>query len=986
MKVKLFDSEQNKDIEVEDSALPQMLSGNRFSVYPGQSFEFEDQAGQRKIVPSEQVFDAVDSGYKYIDSAKLQKEQALQEAEEKPILAAGIAGLSGLTLGISDYALKESGMFSEEELSNLREANPNISTAAEITGGLAPVLLSGGSSLGAKALAIAPAGIAERLGAKAATSALVGKALSKTTSEVAKQAIKVGVGSAVEGSLFGAGRLLSEDALGDAEFNAENLLSYAGMGALTGGALGGVTGGGLALGSKALKAGRDKLRQAEVSFINKNLEGEIKQNIINKIEINDKLDDYAELKGTTIDELQSKYDDAIEQENTDRIKKAAEELGVPLTEGMKTGGLIRELEGSLAKSKSFAGQLTSKEIEKTYKALEDVSNSFLKTAKEIDPFEVGYSAKAGITAKIEDELMPAKLMYQDLKPIMESTPLTESIKKRFMTERGKDFAARVAGDGEKWINKVKRLESIDDATKLRSLVREEMAGSKGTQREFLSSLYENLNTLRQNAIKYNLKGKPFVSKGKFAGDVSEALGLADNIYRETHKSHEFLKDQFNIRSSNMDEFLIKLKQDVTEEDIAKKILSLKDPETAKKFQDFFPEVYEMARSAKLSKIAKESTHEGRFSPKKFYTNVKELHNRELEILFPNIKNPKEVIKNFETVVNKLPPLTNPSGSAYELALQGMMSIGYQASEMARYIAYKKGAKVFQERLRKFAPDVAEEVQKGPSSIVSTTTGDAAVKMPVLEQIEKAANKGKISISDAVESYLKIAKTGARAGAKGIEKYITGKTLSDEEYKQAEEKAIQYSANPDQIIENFSKNNQQMLKSAPKTTEALSSAVVRASQFLASKAPRIKPSVFNDQAPSRSEVLKFKNYTDAVEKPFEAINAIASGYITPEAVEAMQVVYPKMFQSLKDEFSQRIPEFKKLSEKQKGDLSRLLELEDRPAFSFKGFQTLQGVSSQGVQKDLANNQANRSKIPVSASKNLGQSGRTQSGLDKVLNRS
>jgi hypothetical protein len=711
VKVKLFDSEQNKDIEVEDAALPQMLSGERFSVYPGQSFEFEDQAGQRKIVPSEQIFDAIDSGYKYVDSSKLQKEQALQSASEQPLLAAGVAGLSGLTLGISDYALKESGLFSEEELSNLREANPNISAAGEITGALAPALFSGRSSLGARALAVAPAGIAERLGAKAAASTLVGKALSKTTSEVAKQAIKVGVGSAVEGSLFGAGRLLSEDALGDAEFNAENLLSYAGMGALTGGALGGITGGGVALGSKALKAGRDKLRQAESSFINKNLEGEIKQNIINKIEIQDKLDDYAELKGTTVDELQSKYDEAIELENTERLQKAAGELGVPLTEGMKTGGLIKEIEGSLAKSKSYAGQLTSKEIEKTYKALENVSDSFLKTAREIDPFEVGYSAKTGIIAKIEDELMPAKLLYQDLKPIMETTPLTESLKKRFMTERGKDFAARVAGDGEKWINKVKRLDTIDDTTKLRSLVREEMAGAKGTQREFLSSLYSNLTTLRENAIKFNLKGKPFVSKAKFAGDVADNLKIADDLYRDTHQSHEFLKDQFNIRSSNMDEFMMKLKQDVTEEDIAKKILSLKDPEIAKKFQDFFPEVYEMARSAKLSEIAKKSTHEGKFSPKKFYTSVKDLHNRELEILFPNIKNPKEVIKNFETVVNSLPPLTNPSGTAYELALDGMMNMGSQASEMARYIAYKKGAKVFQERLKKFAPDVAEEIDQ-----------------------------------------------------------------------------------------------------------------------------------------------------------------------------------------------------------------------------------------------------------------------------------
>ncbi len=226
MKVKLRDNVYNEDIELDDSALPMALKDDRFSVYPGQQFEFEDQSGQRKIVPSEQIFDAIDAGYKYIDSTKQAKEQALLEAGEKPFQAAAVAGLSGLTLGVSDVALKETGLFSDEELRNLREANPTISTASEIAGSVAPMFLTSGTGLAAQVASKTPAALALKTGDIISEGLALSGAFAKAAkSDVVKTALKVGAGSAVEGSLFGAGKLLSEEALGNAEFNAENLFS-----------------------------------------------------------------------------------------------------------------------------------------------------------------------------------------------------------------------------------------------------------------------------------------------------------------------------------------------------------------------------------------------------------------------------------------------------------------------------------------------------------------------------------------------------------------------------------------------------------------------------------------------------------------------------------------------------------------------------------------------------------------------------------------
>jgi hypothetical protein len=257
-------------------------------------------------------------------------------------------------------------------------------------------------------------------------------------------------------------------------------------------------------------------------------------------------------------------------------------------------------------------------------------------------------------------------------------------------------------------------------------------------------------------------------------------------------------------------------------------------------------------------------------------------------------------------------------------------------------------------------------------------GDVATSY-LLRKIEKASNKSKVQISDAVDSFFKNTQRVSN-------KYLTGMDLSENDLKDTEDKISLYSQSPDRVVENFMKNNEDLLNIAPSTSQVLQQRILDGVQFLNTKLPRKEPSPFNDTNYSRSELLKFKNYVEAVEKPQKTIENIKSGYITPESIEAFEMVYPKLLQSIKNEVSSRLPEFKNLTEYQKTQISRLLNLESRKAFTPRGFQTLQGVSAQGVQRDLANNQPNRSKVPVSAAKNLGQSGRIQSGLDKVLNRS
>jgi hypothetical protein len=950
--INVFNNKTGKPETIEDGALPQLLDSGEYSILKGQDLEFEDNEGQRRIVPSEQVYDAIDTGFKYIPKKQIENEARLAEAEESPFLAAGAAGLRGLTLGLSDQILAASGITSPEELSALKESNPIISGASEFVGAAAPLFATGGTGLGAKALAMTPAALAERAGVAAATKAapLAGKILSKTaskvTQEVVENAVKYGAGSAVEGALYGVGNLVSEDALGNAEFNAESALAAMGSNALLGGTFGAAAGAGTAMigvGAKGIKQQYNNLRKKAADLID---DPELKQQIAKKIQIDDKIDDYFKKNGIDQDELA----DRIE------LQQAAERLGVPLTSGMIEGGLKAELEGSLAKSKSIFGELTKKEIDKTHNSLEEIQKIMTSGAADVDPVTLGVKTKEGISAKISEELEPAKFLYQDLAPMMQQTKIPEPELISYISELGENFLNRVTGDGETWLKKLSRVETIDDLSKLRTLVRLEKSsfGLEYTKRQYLSELYDKMSKLRNDAIEINLKGKPFKNRSGQVQDTQQALALADEIYAETHQKYKFLEKHLGIKSSNMDDLIMKL-EDMPEKDISDKILNLRNPKMAEKFQTYFPEIYDLARARRLQEIANKSMLKGQFSPSTFYNNVKKLDQSDLSILFPHIKNPKQLLKDYETIVNKLPPLTNPSGTAYELALQSMMTLPYQAKEALRYAVYKSG----------------------PNGLVNQLTN----MVPITGSIEKASNNSKKNISDAVDAFFKKA---SDVSIKAINRTITGQDMTEKDVKKIEDKIELYQKSPEEIINNFVKNNKSLYKAAPKTSEALQATIMNAASFLSSKVPKKEPTMFDDATISRSELLKFKNYVDAVENPYKVLETIKAGYIAPEYMEAFRTVYPKMAEAVKEEFVARLPEFKNLSEKQKANLSVVLQVDSRKAFTPRGFSTLQGISSAGVQQDLSQGQP-RSKIPVSAAQGLKQSNRAQSSLDKVLNR-
>jgi len=180
----------------------------------------------------------------------VQAESVLAREYDMPVTAAALGAARGVTLGLSDVALTQSGLVKPETLRNIQEQSPFISGTTEIVGTVAPLVFSAGAAT--------PVGVLSKAGQVAAKKVTQGIA-SKAAGKVAGTA----VAGAVEGAGFAAGNLASKVALENEKLSAESIISHIGPGAALGGALGGVIGAGAAALPKVLKVASPLVRRVE---------------------------------------------------------------------------------------------------------------------------------------------------------------------------------------------------------------------------------------------------------------------------------------------------------------------------------------------------------------------------------------------------------------------------------------------------------------------------------------------------------------------------------------------------------------------------------------------------------------------------------------------------------------------------------------------------------------------------------------------------
>ncbi len=235
-----------------------------------------DRYGLQRDVPIEVAQEELELGAQLEspEAAQARLEAAEYGGLDDAALALGEGALSGATLGGYDLLASEIGGDEYRAGRAARDRyNPLASTAGEVGGAIAPLLLSGGTSAAARGVSLIGAptrgvaalgGLAERAVARGLGAAGVEGA--GIVSRGLATGAKLAAGGAVEGGLFGAGQALSEAALapgGDYDKLGEKLWAGlkqgAGYGALAGGGLGFLGG----ATSRAVERGMEALTGAE---------------------------------------------------------------------------------------------------------------------------------------------------------------------------------------------------------------------------------------------------------------------------------------------------------------------------------------------------------------------------------------------------------------------------------------------------------------------------------------------------------------------------------------------------------------------------------------------------------------------------------------------------------------------------------------------------------------------------------------------------
>lgn len=253
-------------------------------------------------------------------------------------------------------------------------------------------------------------------------------------------------------------------------------------------------------------------------------------------------------------------------------------------------------------------------------------------------------------------------------------------------------------------------------------------------------------------------------------------------------------------------------------------------------------------------------------------------------------------------------------------------------------------------------------------------GDIATSA-VLRKIEQKINSSGSNLRISVNNFFSKTREGVRSVI------LSSEDPSPESYARSKKELERFQIDPESIIDDFITNNQTLLEHAPNTAAAAQARVVAGVNFLQSKFPQAQGNYLNlDYEPSRSEVMMFNNYVEAISRPKIIFDQLKEGYVNPHTLEAIKTVYPKIFSNIQEELLTKMP--KNLTRYQRIQLQPILGSRITPAMDYQNLMRLQNKTQNSAQAE-AQAQAEMNRVPVSAARNIKASERTQTGLDKAL---
>lgn len=827
------------------------------------------------------------------------------EGVVNPLKAFGAGVARGLTFGASDVGLTKSGLTTPETLAGLQKENPVLSPLGETAGiGLgifaapeAAVLKEAQGALKAAELTGDAAKIGEAtkaLGAAKAVKAAdfispvygVSKAAGALGSSVAPiigGTAAAALGSGIEATAYGLGQTVTEASLGDPDVNGEKLAHNLVSSALFGGAIGG----GVHLLSEAASAIIPKfISDTDKAAINAGDFGAAVKasDIPNKDGI---ISGMSNLKP-----------------NAEEIKSAAGDLGAPVLAGQisdskavqKAQSLL--LDGPPTYAAIKQQQLASEGFQKVQSALDDVLGSESNHTRA----SLGEALQDSLTSKVTEQVKPINDIYNEIKRNFNVIPVAEEELKKASKDLLNIDILRLAPSGPeaKLINRVSEeignLKSVDDIKQYATYLRNSLSKTASSEeKHVVSVLAGKLGELEENSI---------VS---FAKEHASVGGAEDRILsllndREAANAHySIFKDKIQRVGEVLGKRRIYGAQDfinfigeITPEQVSDKLFAKNNSKFLKYFSEQFPEEMDLISQYQKNSIRDAALKDGVINSRQVLKNIDKLQPEVKEILFK----PDELnkIQSAKTYLGSFPEKFNPSNTSNATAFRSFFENPIKAAV----------GNVRDAALSKY-------IQK------AVDTGDQeAIRIANLGQIEREAQKSSRSISSGIKDIFN--------SSKELKEPLIGfaaSKLSMEDRENRFNKVIskigELNNDPSKMLDTLDKTTKTMYAHAPQTAQGVNMALSRATQFLASKIPQQDaPAPLSEPPkPSETEISKFERYVKTVEDPMHVLSDVKSGMLTPESMETLQTVYPKLYGEMQQSLMERL-----IDKKAKKDLSKL----------------------------------------------------------------
>lgn len=834
-------------------------------------------SGARFDVPANEVNDALKLGLRQESPEEIQARADKAEfgtgiGNE---IKAGLAGAArGATFGLSDVIASDVG--AGETFAKLQEQNPTASTIGEVAGAVGPALLSGGESVvasGAKALSAPVRAVtaAGRAVEQSVAKSIAGEATKKTLArQIVESSLSKGAGSAVEGAFYGAGQVVSEEALGRTDLTAEKALAHVGLSAVLGGVTGGLFGAGEELASEAVKRG--------AGIVKEKLGGGT---------IGESLDKFAEEQAVkSLNATQSKIQ---RLQNKDRLEEVGRDL---LTSHEALGGKkildslgdMEKTANNIAVVKSHAGKMKGDALTELDAAARSIGADERKLIEtQIKEAERLVKRRTGETSAQRDAQLA--LLKSEREDIVATLP------------KSKD--GKVIGTESRYghgTGAQKKLTAIDDE------IAELEAGATRRSESVAAEGEKHLAALRKQLDDTHVSFNGAEVGKRFRSQVvddslqtplfrEEANKIADTVERFTETGRLTLKEADNLKQRLQAE--------------------------AQRDYDKLTGQYSFAGEMRMKAAAlvrEEIENVAAAAAERTGTQEALARFTEGNRLFGSMAEAEKLVEQgvARKQGNRVLSLTDniqsagmfggavASGAAFAPA-----AIAGLATGVTHKFWRERGnamAALFVDRMRNLAT-IERAAQATTSKIES-----AVQRFLTRESRDEVSRATRDKVVPAGVSILHSVSFGdgraraAKADEKDAERTEVAQVKTQDAYRKRLTELAELASRPEVLTERLQRSLAKVSDAAPGIASHMQVAAARAANFLAAKAPKdpVPPSILgtkSDYVPPDSDLAAFARYVEAAVDPMTVMRDLDRGAVSVEGVEALKVLYPAIYEEV-----------------------------------------------------------------------------------------